>query len=411
MRTDMSTSEFDVIIAGAGVGGAACALALAKEYPLRVLLVERHAGPGKINRGDSLLPTVTAYLQRWEALERFHAAGARPLTKMQVFHHRAGLVMETNLAGLGIRSPYLVLPHPEIERTFTEAAVATGRVEVRYSCRVNRLIEEGGRVLGAVLERGGMEYPVRAVLVVGADGSSSTVRTELGVPLRRVPYDHGYFGIEVERPAAYEDAMRIELHPAGGVLVVPNPSGERVGLGVLVRQPEEELFRSGALEDKLTAIRRRSPLFAGCRAFPRGAHLYRLSRAHAPRYLARGAALLGDAVHITNPTAGQGMTMAIEDAAALARWAGRALAEGRRGPALDPALRAYQRERRPLNAAMIRWSHWMSRFYALDGCGSDWLRRHFFALGNSRLGQWLQRMIWSRVGSRVPIQEGQSWPA
>ena len=401
MRTHMSTDEYDVVIAGAGVGGAALALALAKDYPLRVLLIERHAGPGKINRGDSLLPTVTAYLKAWGALDRFRAAGARLLTKMQVFHHRAGLVMETNLAGLGIQAPYLVLPHPEIERAFTAAASATGRVEVRYSCRVLRLIEEQGRVRGVVLEQGGEECSVRAALVVGADGSSSTVRTELGVPLRRVPYDHGYFGIEVERPANYEDAMRIELHPAGGVLVVPNPSGDRVGLGVLVRRPEEELFRCGSLDDKVSAIRRRSSLFAECRAFPRGAHLYKLARAHAPRYTARGAALMGDAVHITNPTAGQGMTMAIEDAAALARRVGRALAEGRRGTDLDPALRAYQRERRPLNAAMIRWSHWMSRFYALDGHGSDWLRRRVFALGNSLLGQWLQRVIWSRVGSRT----------
>jgi 2-polyprenyl-6-methoxyphenol hydroxylase-like FAD-dependent oxidoreductase len=400
MRTNMSTDEYDVIIAGAGVGGAAFALALVKDYPLRVLLIERHAGPGKINRGDSLLPAVTAYLQAWGALERFRAAGARPLTKMQVFHHRAGLVMETNLAGLGIRAPYLVLPHPEIERTFTEAAIATGRVEVRYSCRVNRLIEEDGRIVGVVLEQGGEERSIRAALVVGADGSSSTVRTELGIPLRRVPYDHSYFGIEVARPATYEDAMRIELHPAGGILVVPNPSGDRVGLGVLVRRPEEELFRSGSLDDKLSAIRQRSSLFADCRAFPRGAHLYKLARAHAPRYTARGAVLLGDAAHVTNPTAGQGMTMAIEDAAALARWAGRALTEGRRGAALDPALRTYERERRPLNAALIRWSHWMSRFYALDGHGSDWLRRHFFALGNSPLGQWLQRIIWSRVASR-----------
>ena len=46
---------------GAGVGGAAQALALARAG-LRVLLVERRSGPGNINRGDSLLPAVTRLL-------------------------------------------------------------------------------------------------------------------------------------------------------------------------------------------------------------------------------------------------------------------------------------------------------------------------------------------------------------
>jgi 2-polyprenyl-6-methoxyphenol hydroxylase-like FAD-dependent oxidoreductase len=320
---------------------------------------------------------------------------------MQVFHHRAGLVLEASLAGLGMRHPYLVLPHPEIERVLADAARATGRVEVRYSCRVTRLVEEAGRVRGVGLENcQDGEHVARARLIIGADGSTSMVRDALGIPLPRQAYDHCYFGIEVERPADYQDAMRIELHPAGGILVVPNPSMDRVGLGVLVHRRDEGLFRASSVGAKLAEIQRRSPLFAGCAAFSRGSHLYKLSRAHAPRYAARGVALLGDAIHVTNPTAGQGMTMAIEDAAALARHVGSALCNGEKDARLDAQLRCYERERRPLNAALIRWSHVMSFFYALDVPLSDWLRRRTFALGNTSLGRWIQRRIWSSVASR-----------
>ena len=356
MSSANPVESFDVVIAGAGVGGAACALALAHDYPLRILVLERQAGPGKINRGDSLLPAVTAQLAEWNALDRFRAAGARPLAKMQVWHYRAGLLLDSRLDDLDGSAPYLVLPHPEIERTLIEAAQATARVEVRYGCQVTRLLFEGNRVRGVAAsgDKSG-EQLIHAGLLIGADGSNSTVRSALRISFCRVPYKHSYFGLEMERPKTYEDAMRIELHPAGGILVVPNPSLDRVGLGVLVYPPEEELFRSGVLEAKVAAIQQRSPLFASCRAFPRGAHLYKLSRFHAAHYAAHGAALLGDAVHITNPTAGQGMTMAIEDAAALARHVGPALASGKRGPVLDAALQAYERERRPLNAALIRW--------------------------------------------------------
>src|SRR5262249_39656323 len=180
------------------------------------------------------------------------AAGARTLPRMQVFDHRAGLLMETRLDELGLRDPYLVLPHPEIERVLAEAARATGRVEGRYNQRAARLLDERGRVAGLGVETGdGAGRPVRARLVVGADGAASAVRDALGIPLPRRPYGHGYFGIELERPPAYEDAMRVELHPAGGVLVVPHPGGERVGLGVLVRPAEEALFLAGPLDAKL----------------------------------------------------------------------------------------------------------------------------------------------------------------
>lgn len=412
------TPEYDVLIAGAGVGGAALALALASSYPLRVLAVDRRSGPGNINRGDSLLPAVTQHLHRWGALPAIHAAGARPVHKMQVFHHQAGLLFEAPLTAPGpdsARAPYLVLPHPEIERVLVETAANArpGRAEVRYSCRVSRLLREDGRergrVVGAALSQNGEEVEVRARLVVGADGASSTVRSLLGLELVQKPYDHGFYIIEVERPPGYEDAMRLELHPDGGILVVPQ-GGERVGLGVLVRGAEQELFRAGPLDAKQAAIGRRSQLLAGLRPFPKGAHLYALHRGHAQRYLASGAALMGDAVHVTNPTAGQGMTMAIEDAAALARQLGPVLASGFGGAALDRSLREYERERWPRNDAQIRWSHWMSRFYAMSGPVGDTLHRRIFALGASPLGQLIQRQLWRRMATR-PMSKSPTLPS
>src|SRR5216684_8308683 len=90
--------------------------------------------------------------------------------------------------------PYLVLPHPEIERVIVETAQATGRVEIRYRTRVVRLLENGGRVCGAVLASDGCrEEEVRARLVVGADGAASAVRAAVGIELPRTQYNHALF--------------------------------------------------------------------------------------------------------------------------------------------------------------------------------------------------------------------------
>ena len=134
-------ADFDVLIVGGGVGGAALALALAHAHPVRVLVIERRPGPGNINRGDSLLPAVTRHLKAWGALDRFMSAGANPVRKMQVFHHRAGLLLEAPLVGPD-GSPYLVLPHPEIERTLADAARATGRVEFRFKTSLRTLLQD-----------------------------------------------------------------------------------------------------------------------------------------------------------------------------------------------------------------------------------------------------------------------------
>jgi 2-octaprenyl-3-methyl-6-methoxy-1,4-benzoquinol hydroxylase len=390
-------SRYDAVIAGAGVGGAALALALASQHQLRVLLLERRAGPNQVNRGDSLLPAITAHLARWGALERLRQAGAREVTRMEVHHHRAGLVFAAPLNPAGAPFPYLCLPHPAIEQALIESALATGRVELWSRTRVAGLLEEAGRVRGAALERDGVRCEVLARLVVGADGAQSVVRAALGVEMPAEPYAHGFFVVDLEARQPDVEVMRINLHPQGGVLVVPGPG--RIGVAALVHPEQEALFRAGALEDKLAAIARRVPLCDGRAALP-GAHLYKLHRGHAERYAARGAALLGDAAHVTNPTAGQGMTMAVEDAAALASHLGPPLASGAEGPGLDLALLAYEAQRRPANGRLIFRSHLMSRFYADGGSVGDEVRRRVFTLGGSPLGQAVHRAVWSRMAFR-----------
>jgi 2-polyprenyl-6-methoxyphenol hydroxylase-like FAD-dependent oxidoreductase len=392
-------ADFDVLIVGGGVGGAALALALAHQHPVRVLVIERRSGPGNINRGDSLLPAVTRHLKAWGALDRFVAAGANPITKMQVFHHRGGFLLEAPLIGPD-GSPYLVLPHPQIEQNLADAARATGHVEFRFKTSLRRLLQVGGRVTGArIVDAHGAEETVNARVVVGADGSGSAVRDQLEVPFLSTPYETGYYIIELQRPAAYEDAMRLDLHPEGAVMTMPQ-TRTTVGAAVLIHPGQRPIFQSGTTAAKLEAISRRAPILEGMQAVPRGAHLYRLHRGQAARYVARGAALIGDAVHLTNPTAGQGMTMAIEDGAALAERLAPLLVAHAVDADLDHALGDYENTRRPANRDLVRWSHWMGRLMSEGGELGDEIRRRLFAFGMTPIGKAIHRTVWNRVATR-----------
>ena len=109
---------------------------------------------------------------------------------------------------------------------------------------------------------------------------------------------------------------------------------------MLVRAAEHDLFRAGPLPKKLAAIAARSPLLrslgqpGGLVARDAGAHLYSLHRGHARRYHRDGAALIGDALHVPNPTAGRGMTS----------WPSKTCSARRIGPALSSPAPQTQRD-------------------------------------------------------------------
>jgi 2-polyprenyl-6-methoxyphenol hydroxylase-like FAD-dependent oxidoreductase len=91
-------------------------------------------------------------------------------------------------------------------------------------------------------------------------------------------------------------------------------------------------------------------------------YLYRLAQQHAETYVAEKMALVGDAAHVVHPAGGQGMSLAIQDAAALADAAGPVLTQGAADDELQRGLVSYEGERRPLNAKAMTTAHRAARF-------------------------------------------------
>lgn len=353
--------DADVIVVGGGIAGLGLACALAP-YGARVLVLEKRSRAGGIHRGDSLLPRTTGLFRRWGVLDAIRAARAQAIERIEI-HDTRGKVCETPLAAPGSPDPYLVLPHARIEAVLLERALAFGQAEVRRPARATGLILEGDRVRGVRYETPAGPAEARARLVVACDGHRSTVRDELGIACQPRFYDHAYLGLEADRPAGYENAMRVHLHPEGGLLLMPRP--ERVGIGLLVDAGSGERWIRMDEDELRRELCKRAPFLEGLALHRKGAHVYELARAHARRYVSRGAVILGDAAHATNPTAGQGMTMALGDAGALALLVGPALERGDRD--LAPALAAYEAARWRRNEVTVRSSHRLARIYALRG--------------------------------------------
>jgi 2-polyprenyl-6-methoxyphenol hydroxylase-like FAD-dependent oxidoreductase len=138
------------------------------------------------------------------------------------------------------------------------------------------------------------------------------------------------------------------------VLLLPTTPAGRCRVVALVDGPELPAWQAAGEEDLAELLATRSPRLRGLEVErAHGSHVYRLAAQHAERYVAPGLALLGDAAHVVHPNGGQGMALAVHDAAALADLVAPALHDGCGDPALAVALAAYERRRRAANARAL----------------------------------------------------------
>jgi 2-polyprenyl-6-methoxyphenol hydroxylase-like FAD-dependent oxidoreductase len=359
----------DVVIVGGGVAGLGAAIALAP-HGLDVTVIERRAQVGGIHRGDSLLPKSVALLTRWGLRDALVAAGARPIFRMEIHAPGSKEAFEVPLTRHDAEHPYHVLPHARLEAVLMKAALALPNVHVVRPASFVDLVRNTatGRAAGVRYRRGDAVEEISCRLVVAADGQHSSVRKRAGIAFDAYRYDHAYFGLESDRPAGYRDAMRVHLHAEGGALLMPHP--DRIGVGILVEAGSARRWMTmneAALSYELV---KRAPILSGVTLHLEGAHVYELCRAHADRYTSGGVVLIGDSAHCANPTAGQGMAMALSDAGALADAIGREWRDD--VECIEALAHRYEARAWRVNQRLVWRAHWLAKLYSLRG--TAWTR-------------------------------------
>jgi 2-polyprenyl-6-methoxyphenol hydroxylase-like FAD-dependent oxidoreductase len=342
----------DVAIVGGGVAGGAAACAFA-DQGLRVAVLERRSLDHDANRGDALHLEAVDSIRRWGAFESLERRGAFWVRQMAFCAPRGRPAVSVDIED----APFLMLAHADIELALAEAAEQHGVAIHRAAVRGMSRDGDGWRV-----QADGVALHAR--LVVGADGARSTVREAAGIPCDGDDYGQATVVMHAPRPDWLDaDAGWALIHRAGGVLILPTtPDGS---CRVVAQVTAEALPRwRGASDNDLPwLLSDRSPMLRGLKVRRgNGSHIYKLTWQHARRYVAPGVALIGDAAHVTHPNGGQGMTMAIRDAAELAPLAGAALGNGAGPSGLRRALWEYAARRRPASAEALARADRMARF-------------------------------------------------
>lgn len=356
-----SLPEYDVVIAGAGPVGMALAVALHHLSHRKILMVEAQEAP------ILPLPRLAADQGRilalsWSSVQTLSALGiwqnlgpqAIPLSTIHVSQH--GWLGSTLLhaESLGVGALGWVVREPALHSALHQALAAAG-IEVRYGTRLVRAMPS---VSHTTLQLSNDSKPLSASLLVGADGTESSVRTMFDVPVRRRNLSQHALVFTL-RGAADLGSMAYERFLGEGVLGVLPLGARQVGctyvadmqrVQQLAAQPEPVFLQE---VDAMMGGRLHPEALLG--APRRFALPWLMAQAiTAPRMV-----LIGNAAHTLHPIAAQGFNLGLRDVAALVL-----ALTGKHDPGSQDILASHTQERL---ADYRQTAGWLQALLALFG--------------------------------------------
>jgi len=304
--------DFDVIVVGARVAGAATAMLLARRR-LRVLVLDRGRYGTDTLSTHALMRGGVHLLSRWGLLDRIIAAGTPPVTQTR-FHYDTDVTVSIKPSP-GVRALYAPR-RTLLDRVIVDAAMEAG-ADIRFGVSVSGLLNDDGRVIGVYgRDRDGHEVTARARLVVGADGIRSTVAHQAGAAELRRGCGAGavVYGYWSQLPTCgyewfYRPGFTAGFIPTNGdqiCVFAGCPASELVRTDLHGTYHRMLAAATRGHEERLTSARppQRLHTWVGRTGFVR--------RAHGP-----GWVLIGDAAYFLDPLSTHGITDALRDAELL----------------------------------------------------------------------------------------------
>ncbi|WP_376691310.1 FAD-dependent oxidoreductase [Wenzhouxiangella sp. EGI_FJ10409] len=195
-------------------------------------------------------------------------------------------------------------------------------------------------------------------LLVGADGTNSTVRRLAGIESRRVDYGQSAMIFNVGCPKRPADTAWERFTPAGPLAFLPQPE-DRLGV-VWIDDSAAVDAALGMNDDELiTRLEARSGRTPGGFTTPGKRASYPLALTRTPRPIAARVALVGNAANTVHPVSAQGFNLGLRDVAALVDHAGKAEDPGR-----AEVLDAWFDDRRDDQAATVRYTDTLARAFS-----------------------------------------------
>ncbi|MGH8153964.1 MAG: UbiH/UbiF/VisC/COQ6 family ubiquinone biosynthesis hydroxylase [Rhodanobacteraceae bacterium] len=354
--------SLDIVVAGGGMVGAACALALARRG-FAVALVEAHepapwlASEPEDLRVIALAPSSARLLAELDVWRRIESARVSPYRAMRVWDGASGAQLAFDAAREGRGQLGWIVENKLIASTLWGALDGAGVRRVAPA-QVVSLEQRADRV---VLELGNGEMLAASIVVI-ADGAGSRLREQAGIGVRGRDYRQRAVVAHVATERPHRQTAWQRFTHEGPIALLPLADGRS---SIVWSLPEARAREVLALDDVafceaagIASDFRLGPIAA---TTPRASFPLRLQIAKA--FTSGRCALLGDAAHAVHPLAGQGANLGLRDVAELAAVLGAARDAGADFAAAH-VLRRYARRRRSAGALDARAFDTIERMFA-----------------------------------------------
>jgi menaquinone-9 beta-reductase len=366
-------NSYDLVIVGGGIAGASLGKNMA-EAGARVLILEAAKTFTDRVRGEGLLSWGAAEVNLLGLDEAFEEAGAKKFRWLNNYLGAQQTEHRDLPATTLTKTPSVSFYHPKMQTCVLQAAERAG-------AEVRRGVEAGAVTAGfparVRCDRDGRSEEVTARMVVIADGRNSPLRKQLGFAVQRETHTGCIAGVLLEGVTLPDDILHWFINPATGEAVGWLPEGEsRVrtylcfwserkkrlqGQGDLARLLDDQKW-TGVAGDFFSKAHAAGPLATFDAADSWVEEPYK-----------DGVALLGDAAAGSDPTWGQGLSLALRGSRTLRD----ALL---RQSDWDNAGQHYAREYRRYYGIVRMVTGWLREFFLETGEAADARRARAFPL-------------------------------
>jgi 2-polyprenyl-6-methoxyphenol hydroxylase-like FAD-dependent oxidoreductase len=309
----MSAARYDIVTVGGGIGASALARAMA-ESGAKVLVLEQERQFRDRVRGEYVCPWGVAEAKKLGIFEllRTNCGTDLPLADM-------GFGPRNLIETTPQQAAALSFSHPEMQEALLAAAENAG-AEVRRGAAVQG-IESGAEPAVSVQSNSHTER-IPARFIVAADGRGSAVRKWMGFTVEKNVQPFLFAGVLLTGVAVRQDLAVFVFNPELGTIavVVPQSKGRCRAYFGYPTTAGYRLQGAESLGHFISECAKVAPVFAEFHAASKLAgplatfdggdvwvnHPYR-----------DGVALLGDAAATSDPTFGQGLSLALRGARVL----------------------------------------------------------------------------------------------
>lgn len=343
----------DIAVAGGGMIGAACALALARRG-FEVTLVEpREPAPWRADEREdlrviALAPSSAKLLDDLGVWQSVKAARVSPYRKMRVWDAESGAGLSFDAAEEAHAELGWIVENKLLQSALWNALDAAG---VRCVCpgEVRDVKTRADRVALTLSD----DITLSARLLVVADGARSALRERAGIQTHGRDYGQRAVVAHVATERTHEATAWQRFTREGPIALLPLADGRSSIVWSLPERRAQQVLAMGDA-DFCNEVGVASDFRLGriIASTPRASFPLRLQLAKT--YAVERCVLLGDAAHAVHPLAGQGANLGLRDVAELAQVLGAARAASRDFAAMH-VLQRYARRRRSADT-LDAWS-------------------------------------------------------